>query len=174
MPFNANDILAKARSQIVEREAERERKEEEERLAKEAEEKRKAEEERLEIERKEKERLERESPKNITALQNKISSNPWLCPIQDILTLESITHSAEAQALLASRYWDMKDYNNSFLWAQKSADQNNIEGVARLGINYYYGFACEKMPSKGIEMLQKAAQEGSIFAKRTLRQITQN
>lgn len=75
---------------------------------------------------------------------------------------------AAAQAVLAEGYMELggsleqagaqDDYNESFKWAQKAANQNNPEGMYMMGLSYEHGRGCEQDQRKAVEYYQKGAQ----------------
>lgn len=77
---------------------------------------------------------------------------------------------AAAQAVLAEGYMELggsleqagaqDDYNESFKWAQKAANQNNPEGMYMMGLSYEHGRGCEQDQRKAVEYYQKGAQLG--------------
>lgn len=77
---------------------------------------------------------------------------------------------SDAQALLAEMFkfgnGDVKkDLDAHFRWAEKSAANNNLRGMALLGEAYYYGDGVEKNKEKGSELIKAAADKGSGTAK---------
>ena len=75
--------------------------------------------------------------------------------LDELLAKEAETHDSHIQFLLCRYYENQKDYENSFFWAQKSAEQNDGDGMARLGAHYLNGWNCEKDHDKCFELAKK-------------------
>ena len=95
-------------------------------------------------------------------------SNEKNLSLDELLAKESETHDSHIQFLLCRYYEDQKDYENSFFWAQKSAEQNDGDGMARLGVHYLHGWNCEEDHNKCFELAKKSAQLGSSWGNNLL------
>lgn len=85
-----------------------------------------------------------------------------------LLDLESLNHNSQIQFYISKQYSEIGDFSKSFEWAKKSAEQNNINGIVKLGWHYITGNRCEKDLSKGKELCEQAARQGNAFAKYVL------
>jgi TPR repeat protein len=75
---------------------------------------------------------------------------------------------ARAQALLAQAYYDGagtdRNYPNAFSWAQKSAAQNDRDGLYYLGLAYYDGNGTARNWKMARQYLTRSAQLGKTIA----------
>lgn len=80
----------------------------------------------------------------------------------------------EAQYNLGMMYSDKGDYVTAVSWFQKSADQNCPEGQTLLGLSYFNGLGVQQDQEKGIELLEKAANQGCEIAIKNLEYCRNN
>ncbi len=95
-------------------------------------------------------------------------SNEKNLSLDELLAKESETHDSHIQFLLCRYYEDQKDYENSFFWAQKSAEQNDGDGMARLGVHYLHGWNCEENQDKCFELAKKSSELSSAWGNNLL------
>ena len=90
-------------------------------------------------------------------------------PLDDKKAAELFRQAAEAgdergQYFLSDEYQQGDGVNQdeieAFNWCLKSAEQDYIPAMARIGEYYYYGFGTEQNFEKAVEWLQKASTEG--------------
>ena len=89
---------------------------------------------------------------------------PYNCTLDELLQVESMNIDGRQKSLsfeISERYRVKKDYDNSFYWAQKSANLNNSDGIARLGWHYIFAHGCKKDLEKGISMIKKVLGESA-------------
>ncbi len=109
----------------------------------------------IELAKKEKERLE-ENKKKCASMYAFFSEETT---IEKLLEAENWFHNPIVQAALSQKYYDEKnDSKTSFMWAEKSAAQNCIEGMALLGSKYIYGIGCEENADKGLQLVRKVVE----------------
>lgn len=61
-----------------------------------------------------------------------------------------------------------KDYADSFVWAEKSAAQNNGDGLWTLALAYEHGRGVKKNAKKAVELYQKGADVGHAPSQHSL------
>ena len=61
---------------------------------------------------------------------------------------------------LGQAYDSMGDFDKSFYWYQKSAEQGNIEAQLHIGLMYSMGEGVKKDFSKSLYWVKKSAQQG--------------
>ena len=75
---------------------------------------------------------------------------------------------AREQFNLGKKYFEglgvTKDYAKALEWFHKSANQGNVEALARLGGMYYHGFGVAKDYAKAVEWWRKSAKQGNVYA----------
>ena len=90
-------------------------------------------------------------------------------PLDDKKAAELFRQAAEAgddrgQYFLSDEYQQgdgvEQDEVEAFNWCLKSAEQEYVPAMARIGEYYYYGFGTEQNFEKAVEWLQKASAEG--------------
>lgn len=95
-------------------------------------------------------------------------------PLDEYKAAELLKNAAEGgddrgQFFLSEKYQqgDGVEQNDidAFNWCLKSAEQENVYAMARLGEYYFYGFGTEQNFEKAVEWLRKAALEGEDEAK---------
>ena len=81
---------------------------------------------------------------------------------QLIKNLEKAVEEGDVKALydLGQAYDSMGDFNKSFYWYQKSAEQGNIEAQLHIGLMYSMGEGVKKDFSKSLYWVKKSAQQG--------------
>ncbi|MGD9638023.1 MAG: tetratricopeptide repeat protein [Alphaproteobacteria bacterium] len=88
----------------------------------------------------------------------------------------------EAQFQLAVKYeekfdakteksLDDRDIKEALRWYKKSAEQNNLDAIFRLGKAYFSGDIIEKDEKKGLDMLKKAGEKGNYEAQKMLAKV---
>ena len=122
----------------------------------------KAEKKRIEFEKAEKEK------KRLLSLQNEILNESKECTLDDLLKVENEFHDSQIQFLLCLYYEKKKDWDNSFAWAKKSAEQNNADGIARLASHFFEGNGCEKNEQRAFELAKKSSDMNSSWGQNCL------
>ena len=122
----------------------------------------KAEKKRIEFEKAEKEK------KRLLSLQDEILNESKECTLDDLLKLENEFHDSQIQFLLCRYYEKKKDWDNSFAWAKKSAEQNNADGIARLASHFLEGNGCEKNEQRAFELAKKSSDMNSSWGQNCL------
>ncbi len=108
--------------------------------------------------------LREEARKNkLQSLQDDILKNPKEHDLNELLDVEAEFHDSQIQFWICRYYEKEKDWNNSFYWAEKSAAQNNADGIARLGSHYLNGNGCDKDEQKAYELAKKSADQESSW-----------
>lgn len=73
----------------------------------------------------------------------------------------------------AKEFYDIKDYENAYKWAKKSADKNYKGGFFGLGLVYEKGYGgADKNIPKAIKMYKKAANLGHVGARGKVKRLT--
>ena len=80
---------------------------------------------------------------------------------------------AKAQGELAQLYWTgghwdrinkkrlvKEDYSKAYTWAEKAAQQNDINGLTTLGYMYLYGYGVKQNKTKAYELYKKSSELG--------------
>jgi TPR repeat protein len=90
---------------------------------------------------------------------------------EDIVKKAEVGDSG-AQAMLASFYFSgsgvERNVEKAFAWSEKSAGQNNPEGLVLYGILLMEGIGTQKNEGKGFEQIKKAAELNYVTAQVTL------
>lgn len=76
--------------------------------------------------------------------------------------------NVKAQSELADLYYEKKDYENAFRWAEMAAEKGFAEAQDKLGILYVNGLGCNKDEVKAFEWFMKAAKQGHAGAQRNI------
>ena len=104
---------------------------------------------------------------------NQIDDGRYLSDEEDIAYYnKAISGDADAQEELAFIYSEIyEDYEGneeeqikelSFYWAKKSAEQNNLDGIIRLGMCYEDGIGCDEDKNKALNYYLQAANDGCV------------
>ena len=76
--------------------------------------------------------------------------------------------NVKAQSELADLYYEKKDYENAFRWAEMAAEKGFAEAQNTLGRLYVYGLGCKKDEVKAFEWFLKAAKQGLANAQKNI------
>lgn len=82
----------------------------------------------------------------------------------DDLILQAESGNAAKQAELANQYWKKEMYEESFKLYERSASQNNNDGIYGLGMCYRKGLGTEKDLEKSFQCFLKASESGLLDA----------
>jgi hypothetical protein len=107
---------------------------------------------------------------NALSAQNYEPQKPQ--PYSDEIVKKAESGDAGAQAMLASFYFSgsglERNVEKAFQWSEKSAGQNNPEGLVLYGILLMEGIGTQKNERMGFEQIKKAADLKYVTAQVTL------
>ena len=107
----------------------------------------------------------KEKIENIKYIFNLNKNGPSL---EDMLELESETHNDQIQFYIGERYKDVERFSDSYNWIMLSADQNNADGLARLGWFYLEGIIVASDYEKAFQLIQESVSLGSSYGENLL------
>ena len=100
----------------------------------------------------------------LSILIDTVCNEPYNCTLDELLQVEAMNRDDCLEWIafeISERYRIKSDYENSFKWAQKSANVNYSNGIARLGWHYIFGHGTQKDFEKGVSMIKKVFEESS-------------
>ena len=107
---------------------------------------------------------------NLLNAQNYEPQKPQ--PYSEDIVKKAEAGDSAAQAMLASFYFSgsgvERNVEKAFAWSEKSAGQNNPEGLVLYGIILMEGIGTQKNEGKGFEQIKKAAELNYVTAQVTL------
>jgi len=107
--------------------------------------------------------------------KNEKASTTEKAPTTEATSLEQLAEAGDvkAQVELALKYAnEIEDYEKSFFWSQKAADQNDSDGMLLLAQHYCNGRGVTKNLDKAEEWCEKSIQLGNTSAEQLLQMIT--
>lgn len=91
-----------------------------------------------------------------------ILENEQAYSLTQLLAAESSTHNSELQFFISERYKTNGEYKNSFLWAEKSAEQKNPDGQAELAWHYYVGHGHKTNKDTAVSICTEGAEKSAL------------
>lgn len=102
----------------------------------------------------------------------KIQRNASDYSFDELFEMEHDSHDAQVQFFISEKYKKQRNYEKSFEWVKKSADQKNPDGIACLGWHYLYGngLLCDR--KRGMDLINESIKNGeSAYGQNLLGQL---
>ena len=94
--------------------------------------------------------------------------------LEELKEVEEEYHNPQIQFYIANRYYDRKDYKNSFIWATKAAEQGNVPAQSMLGKMYDEGLGVQQDYSEAVRWYRLAAEKDDVDAQYNLGYMYEN
>lgn len=88
--------------------------------------------------------------------------------LDDLLAVEDKFHDSQIQYYICKRYMENDQYEESFSWAEKSAEQGSSEAAKELGNMYYFGDMVKKNYKESLKWYKIAADNGDEYSQNNL------